>query len=381
MERYLDNSATTRPYDAVTEKVAEVMRDCYGNPSSLHRLGIAAEKEVRAAKEAIARTLHAAPGEIYFTSGGTESNNLAIRGVCAAGRGRHILTTPLEHPATMNTLSHLRKKGWRVDAVPVQSDGVISLSALEKMVTADTVLLTAMLVNNEIGPIQPIAKMAKILKKKNPRAVFHVDAVQGYGKVLCDVRELGVDLLSISGHKIHGPKGIGVLYIKKGTKIAPILYGGGQQDNLRSGTENVPGIAGLGLAAEICHKNMKESVPKMERLRRRLEQGIVDNIPDVRINTPGECAPHILNVSFGGVRSEVVLHSLENEGIYVSSGSACSSHKKEPSYVLTAIGTPREMIDGSIRFSLSEMNTEEDIDAAVAALTAIVPRLRKLNLS
>ena len=381
MERYLDNSATTRPYDAVTEKVAEVMRDCYGNPSSLHRLGIAAEKEVRAAKEAIARTLHAAPGEIYFTSGGTESNNLAIRGVCAAGRGRHILTTPLEHPATMNTLSHLRKKGWRVDAAPVQSDGVISLSALEKMVTADTVLLTAMLVNNEIGSIQPIAKMAKILKKKNPRAVFHVDAVQGYGKVLCDVRELGVDLLSISGHKIHGPKGIGVLYIKKGTKIAPILYGGGQQDNLRSGTENVPGIAGLGLAAEICHKNMKESVPKMERLRRRLEQGIVDNIPDVRINTPGECAPHILNVSFGGVRSEVVLHSLENEGIYVSSGSACSSHKKEPSYVLTAIGTPREMIDGSIRFSLSEMNTEEDIDAAVAALTVIVPRLRKLNLS
>ncbi len=381
MERYLDNSATTRPYDAVTEKVAEVMRNCYGNPSSLHRLGIAAEKEVRAAKEAIARTLHAAPGEIYFTSGGTESNNLAIRGVCAAGRGRHILTTPLEHPATMNTLGHLRKKGWRVDAAPVQSDGVISLSALEKMVTADTVLLTAMLVNNEIGSIQPIAKMAKILKKKNPRAVFHVDAVQGYGKVLCDVRELGVDLLSISGHKIHGPKGIGVLYIKKGTKIAPILYGGGQQDNLRSGTENVPGIAGLGLAAEICHKNMKESVPEMERLRRRLEQGIIANIPNVRINTPKGCAPHILNVSFGGVRSEVVLHSLENEGIYVSSGSACSSHKKEPSYVLTAIGTPREMIDGSIRFSLSEMNTEEDIDAAVAALTAIVPRLRKLNLS
>ena len=381
MECYLDNSATTRCLDSAAALMAGILCTDYGNPSSLHHKGVQAEEYVRHAREVIAKTLKVTPKEIFFTSGGTESNNLAIRGVCAAGRGRHILTTPLEHPATMNTLSHLRKKGWRVDAVPVQSDGVISLSALEKMVTADTVLLTAMLVNNEIGSIQPIAKMAKILKKKNPRAVFHVDAVQGYGKVLCDVRELGVDLLSISGHKIHGPKGIGVLYIKKGTKIAPILYGGGQQDNLRSGTENVPGIAGLGLAAEICHKNMKESVPKMERLRRRLEQGIVDNIPDVRINTPGECAPHILNVSFGGVRSEVVLHSLENEGIYVSSGSACSSHKKEPSYVLTAIGTPREMIDGSIRFSLSEMNTEEDIDAAVAALTAIVPRLRKLNLS
>ena len=381
MERYLDNSATTRPYDQVTNKVAQVMKENYGNPSSLHRLGIAAEREVKAAREAIADTLRAAPGEIYFTSGGTESNNLAIRGACAAGRGRHIITTPLEHPATMNTLKNLAKKGWRVDTVPVHRNGVISLSAFENLITPDTVLVTAMLVNNEIGSVQPIAQMAKILKRKNPRTVFHVDAVQGYCKVPCDVKSLGVDLLSISGHKIHGPKGVGALYIRKGTRIAPILYGGGQQDNLRSGTENVPGIAGLGMAAQICFHNMKEAVPKMEMLRQRLAAGIAENIPDIRINTPEECAPHILNISFHGARAEVVLHSLENEEIYVSSGSACSSHKKEPSYVLTAIGVPRDWIDGSIRFSLSEMNTQEDIDAVMAVLPAIIERLRKLNLS
>lgn len=379
MERYFDNSATTRPYPQVTEKVAHVMAEVYGNPSSLHRLGMAAEREIKAAREAIAATLHVTPGEIYFTSGGTESNNLAIRGVCGTARGRQIIATPLEHPATMNTLQHLQKKGWRVDYIPVDGSGVIKLSAFEKMVSAETVLVTAMLVNNEIGSIQPIGQMAKILKAKNPRALLHVDAVQGYCKVPCDLRTLGADLLSISGHKIHGPKGIGVLYLKKGVRIAPILFGGGQQDNLRPGTENVPAIAGLGVAAKLCHDRMGESVPRMEQLRRRLEDGIVAQIPDVRINTPKECAPHILNVSFRGVRSEVVLHSLENEEIYVSSGSACSSHKREPSYVLTSIGTPREMIDGSIRFSLSEATTAEDVDALLKALVPIIEGLRKIN--
>ena len=380
MERYLDNSATTRPYDAVTETVARVMKEQYGNPSSLHRLGIGAEKEVKGAREAIAETLRATPGEIYFTSGGTESNNLAIRGACAVSRGRQIITTPLEHPATMNTLSHLKKKGWRVDVIPVDETGVIKLSAFESMITPDTGLVTAMLVNNEIGSVQPISQMSKILRKKNPRALFHVDVVQGYCKVPCDVKDLGVDMVSISGHKIHGPKGVGVLYIKKGTRLAPILFGGGQQDNLRPGTENVPGIAGLGVAAKLCHRNMQESVPRMELLRKRLEQGILDRIPNVRINTPKNCAPHILNVSFDGVRSEVVLHSLENSEIYVSSGSACSSHKKEPSYVLTAIGTPRRLIDGSIRFSLSEMTTKEDIDVTLEVLTTIIANLRKLKI-
>lgn len=380
MERYLDNSATTRPYDEVVETVARVMKEQYGNPSSLHRIGIAAEKEIKQAKEAIAATLKATPGEIYFTSGGTESNNLAILGTCALSRGRHIISTPLEHPATMNTLLKLQEDGWEVDFAPVDRDGVVNLPAFEDLVRSDTVLVTAMLVNNEIGSVQPIAQMAKILKHKNPKACFHVDAVQGYCKVPSVPRELGVDLMSISGHKIHGPKGIGVLYVKKGVRLGPLLYGGGQQENLRPGTENVPAIAGLGVAASLCHRRMPEATARMAQLRQYLEREICKRIPNVKVNTPEQCAPHILNVSFGGVRSEVVLHSLENENIYVSSGSACSSHKKEPSYVLTAIGTDRNMIDGSIRFSLSEFNTQEDMDATADALEGIVSRIRKLNM-
>ena len=380
MERYLDNSATTRPYDEVVETVARVMKEQYGNPSSLHRLGIAAEKEIKQAKEAIAATLKATPGEIYFTSGGTESNNLAILGTCALSRGRHIISTPLEHPATMNTLLKLQEDGFEVDFIPVDRDGVVSLPAFEDLVRSDTVLVTAMLVNNEIGSVQPISQMAKILKHKNPKALLHVDAVQGYCKVPSVPRELGADLMSISGHKIHGPKGIGVLYVKKGVRLGPLLYGGGQQENLRPGTENVPAIAGLGVAAGLCHQRMPEATAEMARLRQRLEEGICNRISNIKVNTPERCAPHILNVSFCGVRSEVVLHSLENEGIYVSSGSACSSHKKEPSYVLTAIGTDRNMIDGSIRFSLSEFNSQEDIDATLDALEGIVARIRKLNM-
>ena len=380
MDRYLDNSATTRPYDEVTEKMAEVMKNSYGNPSSLHRIGIAAEKEIKKAKEIISGTLKANPNEIYFTSGGTESNNLAIMGVCSAARGKHIISTPLEHPATMNTLAELEKRGYKVDFIPVTKDGVIDIPAFEDLISDDTVLVTAMLVNNEIGSIQPISKMCQVLKRKNPKAYFHVDAVQGYCKVLCDVKTLGVDLISISGHKIHGPKGIGVLYIKKGTKLAPIIFGGGQQDNIRPGTENVPAIAGIGVASKLCHGNMPNSVVRMDSLKNMLLEGILKSIPNVKVNTPENSAPHILNVSFKGVRSEVVLHSLENYGIYVSSGSACSSHKREPSYVLTAIGTDREMIDGSIRFSLSEFNTKEDIEETLKALNEIIPRLRKLNL-
>lgn len=380
MERYLDNSATTKPYDEVVEKVYEVMKNNYGNPSSLHRLGIAAEKEIKTAKEIISNTLKVMPNEIYFTSGGTEANNLAIMGVAGASRGKHIISTPLEHPATMNTLAKLKEDGYSVDFINVDSDGIVSLSDFEELIREDTILVTAMLVNNEIGSVQPVEKMSRILKRKNPKAYFHIDAVQGYCKVDFDARTTGADLISVSSHKIHGPKGIGALYIRKGTKLAPIVFGGGQQDGIRPGTENVPGIAGMGLAAKICYNNMKESIPEITRLRKRLEDGICRNITNIKVNTPENCAPHILNISFGGVRSEVVLHSLENEGIYVSSGSACSSHKKEPSYVLTAIGTDRKMIDGSIRFSLSEFNTQDDIDATINALKVIIERLRKLKI-
>lgn len=380
MDIYLDNSATTRPYKSVCEKVATVMRDNYGNPSSLHRIGISAEKEVKAARESIAETLDARTDEIFFTSGGTESNNIAIMGVCRAARGKHIISTPIEHPATVNTLNYLENNGYVVDYVPVDRDGRVILAELEELVTADTVLMTAMLVNNEIGTLEPIEQMSKILRSRNPKALMHVDAVQGYCKVRFTAASLGADMISISGHKIHGPKGIGILYIRRGTKLAPIIFGGGQQGGIRPGTENVPGIAGLGIAAKRCHSEMTESTQKMSILRKRLESGIVNNISNVVVNTPKICAPHILNVSFGGVKSEVVLHSLENEKIYVSSGSACSSHKREPSYVLTAIGLDREMIDGSIRFSLSEFTTAEEIDKTVEALKKIIARLRKLNI-
>ena len=380
MEIYLDNSSTTRPYQAVCDKVAEVMRNNYGNPSSLHRLGIAAEKEVKAAAEALANALGVRPDEIFFTSGGTESNNIALRGAFLASRGNQIISTPVEHPATLNTLDYLEGEDCHTDFVPVDSDGRVILSEFEKLLSSDTAVVTAMLVNNEIGTIQPIPQMAKLIRSKAPKAVFHVDAVQGFCKVPCKARELGADMISISGHKIHGPKGIGALYVKRGTALSPIIFGGGQQHGIRPGTENVPGIAGLGTAAVRCFSNSAEAAVRMSELKERLKNSFIQNIDNIRVNTPERSAPHILNVSFGGVKSEVLLHSLENEGIYVSSGSACSSHKKEPSYVLTEIGVDRAMIDGSIRFSLSEFTTAEDIDKTAAATADIVKRLRKLNL-
>lgn len=380
MEIYLDNSSTTRPYLMVCDKVSEVMRNNYGNPSSLHRLGIAAEKEVKAAAEALANALGVRPDEIFFTSGGTESNNIALRGAFRASRGKQIISTPVEHPATLNTLDYLEGENCHVDFVPVDSDGRVILSEFEKLLSPDTAVVTAMLVNNEIGTIQPISQMAKLIRSKAPNAVFHVDAVQGFCKVPCKARELGADTISISGHKIHGPKGVGALYIKKGTTLSPIIFGGGQQHGIRPGTENVPGIAGIGVAAAHCFAESAEAAVRMNELKERLKSKLVTNIDNIRVNTPEKSAPHILNISFGGVKSEVLLHSLESEGIYVSSGSACSSHKKEPSYVLTEIGVDRAMIDGSIRFSLCEFTTTEEIDKTAAATIDIVKRLRRLNL-
>lgn len=380
MEIYLDNSSTTKPYKAVCDKVADVMINNYGNPSSLHRLGISAEKEIKLAKQSIADILDVRPDEIYFTSGGTEGDNIAIAGVCRAARGKHVLTTPIEHPAVLNTLASLEEEGYTVDEIPVDENGIVILSEFEEMLTEDTVLVTSMLVNNEIGSVQPIEQMSKIIKRKCRNCCLHIDAVQGFCKVPCNQRKLGADLITVSGHKIHGPKGVGALCIKKGTKLSPIVFGGGQQDGVRPGTENVPGIAGLGLAAQLCASNMKESVPKMTRLKEKLKRSLLDGIEDIRVNTPENSAPHILNVSFKGVRSEVVLHSLENEGIFVSSGSACSSHKSEPSYVLTTIGLDRREIDGSIRFSLSEFTTEDEIDKTAVVLSELIPRLRRLNM-
>lgn len=380
MEIYLDNSATTRPYKEVAETVADVMFNAYGNPSSLHRLGVEAEALIKQSRERIAATIKADPREIFFTSGGTESNNLAIMGVCRAKRGRHIIATPIEHPATMNTLGYMSENGYKVDYVPVDKDGKVKLKEFERLIRPDTVLVTAMMVNNEIGTIEPIADMISVLKRKNGGALFHVDAVQAYGKLPINLNILKADLMSLSSHKIHGPKGVGALYIRRGTKIAPIIFGGGQQGNIRPGTENVPGIAGFGLAAKLANNDLTAKANKMEQLKDRLLSGIKENVDNICVNTPAGQAPHILNVSFGGVRSEVLLHSLEMRDIFVSSGSACSSHKKGQSYVLTEIGTDKNMIDGSIRFSLSEFTTDEEIDTVIEELTKIVQRLRKLNI-
>ncbi len=378
MEIYLDNSATTRMYDECIDKMSSAMREAYGNPSSLHRKGIEAEKLVKYAKDTISETLRVSPNEIFFTSGGTEADNFAIRGTVKANRGNHILTTAVEHPAVMTTLDYLAERGYKVEKIPVGKDGIVDLNAFSKMVRNDTVLVTTMYVNNETGAVMPVSEMGKIYKAKNPRGVFHIDAVQAYGKIPFTAPKTGADLISLSSHKIHGPKGVGALYIKSGTKIAPIVFGGGQQNNLRPGTENVHGIYGFGIASEISQKNISDKEQRMRMLLERLKAGIERNIPDARINTPSNCAPHILSVSFKGTKSEVLLHSLETEGIYVSSGSACSSHKKGPSYVLTAMGLDRNLIDGTLRFSLSEFTNEEEIDYTVSVLTKVVSRVRML---
>lgn len=379
MNVYLDNSSTTRAYKECAELVADVMYNSFGNPSSLHRKGIEAEKLIKTAKEQFADTIKASVNEVYFTSGGTESDNLAIIGACRASRGKHIISTSIEHPAVLNTLQYLEKRGYAVDLLPVSKSGIIDVSKVAKLIRKDTALVSCMYVNNEIGSIQPVEKIAKIIKSENPSTVFHIDAVQAYGKIPFSVSSAGADLISFSGHKIHGPKGVGALYVKNKTKLSPIIFGGGQQNNVRPGTENVPGIAAFGIAAKLCHTDFLEKTAKMEMLRNRLRDGILGQLDDVVVNTPQlNSAPHILNISFGYVKSEVLLHSLENDGIYVSSGSACSSHKKGPSYVLTAIGSDKKMIDGSIRFSLSEFNTVEEIDYTIDKVTEHVKKIRKL---
>ena len=376
---YLDNSATTRVYKESAELAADVMYNSYGNPSSLHRKGIEAEKLIKTAKEQIAETLKVSPNDIYFTSGGTESDNLAIIGGCKASRGKHIISTKIEHPAVLNTLQNMEKKGYTVELVPVLKNGSVDIEKLSRMIHKDTALVSCMYVNNEIGTSEAIEKIAKLIRKHNPNTLFHVDAVQAYGKIPFTAASIDADLISISSHKIHGPKGVGALYVRNKAKLAPIQFGGGQQNGIRPGTENVPGIAAFGLSAKMCYDNLNEKAERMRTLKNRLRDGILSKIDGVQVNTPNEgCAPHILNVSFENVKSEVLLHSLEIDGIYVSSGSACSSHKKGPSYVLTAIGVDRRMIDGSIRISLSEFTTAEEIDYTVEKLAENVQKIRKL---
>lgn len=384
MECYLDNSATTRCLDSAAALMAGILCTDYGNPSSLHHKGVQAEEYVRHAREVIAKTLKVTPKEIFFTSGGTESDNLALRGAAYANarQGKHLITTSIEHPAILNTMQYLEQQGFEVTYLPVDENGKIRLSDLEAAIRPDTILVSIMHTNNEIGALEPIAEAGELIKRVNPNTLFHVDAVQGYGKAKILPKRMKIDMLSVSGHKIHGPKGIGFLYVGDRVKIRPIVFGGGQERGLRSGTENVPAIAGMGKAAEEMYQNLDTDLDRMYALKQRLADGI-PTMENVRIN--GLCgrdsAPHVLSVSFTGVRSEVLLHALEEREIYVSAGSACASNHPDTagSATLRAIGLPKELLNSTIRFSLSVFTTEEEIDYTVQVLHELVPMLRRFT--
>ncbi|MBZ4647616.1 MAG: cysteine desulfurase [Petroclostridium sp.] len=380
-EIYLDNSATTKPYIEVVDAMVETLTDNYGNPSSLHIKGINAERAIKKSREIIARALDVKSSELFFTSGGTESNNIAIRGIAAANkkRGNHLITSVIEHPSVLNTFKYLEEEGFRVSYIQVDKNGIIDLGQLEKAICNDTILVSIMHVNNEVGTIQPIKEVRDILDLKQSKAIFHVDAIQSFGKISFTPKQFGIDLLSVSAHKIHGPKGVGALFIKKGVLIKPIVYGGNQELNMRSGTENVPGIIGFGKSVELTFQNLNNAISTMNELKETLKKKIIEKIDKIIINgqVAGKNAPHILNVSFPGIRAEVLLHALEDKGIFVSTGSACSSNKPSPSHVLTAMGVERECIEGAIRFSVSAFNTLEDIEYCVEQLSTIIQQLRK----
>lgn len=381
MEVYLDNSATTKAFPEVAELVARIMCDEYGNPSSMHLKGVQAENHIKAAKETIARILKVNEKEIYFTSGGTESDNLALIGCAMANyrTGKHLITTQIEHPAILQTMHYLEDQGFEVTYLSVDKTGRISLEELKNSIRSDTILVSIMHTNNEIGAVQPIAEAGHLIKSMNPKILFHVDAVQGFGKFAIYPKKMGIDLLSVSGHKIHGPKGIGFLYIGERVKIHSISYGGGQQKNIRSGTENVPGIAGMALAAKIMYGALDADVRRLYELKEYFIHGL-QQLPDIRINGPAGTngAPHIISVSIRGIRSEVMLHALEDKGIYVSAGSACASNKAHTaSATLKGIALEKELQDSTIRFSMSVFTTKEEIDYTLQAMYDMIPMLRK----
>ena len=383
MEAYFDNSATTKVLDCVKDAVVDAMCVNYGNAAAKHRKGVEADNLIREAKKAIADTLKVQEKEILFTSGGTESNNTALIGTALANRraGKHLITTGVEHPSIYNTMSFLEEMGFEVTYLPVDHLGHISLEDLEKAIREDTILVSVMYVNNEVGAVEPIEAISQCIKKKNPKTLFHVDAIQAYGKYKIRPKKQGIDLLSVSGHKIHAPKGVGFLYIRDGVKIRPILFGGGQQKGMRSGTENVPGCVGLGVAAREAYKDFDARIEKLYTLREHLIAGLKP-LGGVTINGSEDRtnAPQIVSASFEAVRSEVLLHALEDKGVYVSSGSACSSNHPGISGTLKGIGVKKELLDSTIRFSLGDLNTEEEVDYAIGVLGELLPVLRRYQM-
>lgn len=382
MEAYLDNSATTRCSDRAKNLMIQILSEDYGNPSSLHNMGKDAEDYIREAKEKIAKTLKVDEKELVFTSGGTESNNMALIGGALANKrmGTHIITTAIEHASVNAPLAYLEELGYEVTYLSVDADGVISLDELRDAVREDTVLVSIMMVNNEIGAVEPIEEAARVIKEKNPNTLFHVDGIQAYGKFHIYPKKMGIDLLSVSGHKIHAPKGTGFLYIRDKVKVKPIIYGGGQQKGMRSGTENVPGVAALGEAAAEIYENFDAKIDHMYALKERFIDGVTQ-IEGVTINGKSgrDSAPQVVSVSIADVRSEVMLHSLEEYGIYVSAGSACSSNKPAPSRTLQGIGLSKKQLETTIRISFCVNTTEEEVDYAVEKMKEIIPFRRKFT--
>lgn len=380
MEAYFDNSATTRVLDSVRDIVVKTMTEDYGNAASKHGRGVRAEQYIREARSIIAKSLKVEEKEIIFTSGGSESNNMALIGAAMANRrrGSHIISTNVEHSSVYNTLGFLEEQGFEITYLPVDAQGHISLEQLKESLRPETILVSVMYVNNEVGSVEPVEEIGKVIKECRPQALFHVDAIQAYGKYEIRPKRQGIDLLSVSGHKLHGPKGVGFLYIDEKAKVRPLIYGGGQQKGMRSGTENVPGVAGLGAAVREIYRDHQSKVDYLYGLKAHFMERLGEVEGCVINSRPGrESAPQIVNVSFEGIRSEVLLHALEERGIYVSSGSACSSNHPGLSGTLKGIGVRPELLDATLRFSFGLFNKKEEIDYAIEVLKELLPVLRR----
>lgn len=378
---YFDNAATTRALDEVADKVKYMLLENFGNPSSQNMAGVNAENEVIKARKIIAASINAEPDEIYFTSGGTESDNWAIFGTAKGyiRSGKHMITTAIEHPAVLQPMRELEKNGWDITILGVDEKGYINIDELKAAIREDTVLVSTILINNETGTIQNAEEISKAIKSVNPHTLYHVDAVQAYGKYPINVKKMGIDMLSVSGHKVHGPKGVGFFYMKKGLKVKPIIFGGGHERGQRSGTENTPSIVGLAEAVKIDMAEMDKAVENVKLVKKTLAEGILNSIPMTYINGPSieEGSPYVLNIGFEGLRSEVLLHSLEEQEIYVSAGSACNSKKKGASTVLSALGIDEKRIEGAIRFSFCRYNTVEEAEQCIEILKEKAAFLRK----
>jgi len=375
---YFDNAATTPPTEEVIESVVVGMKEYYGNPSSLHKLGLNAERMLLISREELAKTINATSDEIFFTSGGSEGNNFILKGIGKSGN--NIITTKFEHPSVLNALNELREQGIIVHELSLNENGEVDLEELKSFIDKNTVLVSIMHVNNEIGTIQPIEEIGKIIKDNSTRAKFHVDGVQSYGKIAIDVKKANIDYLTVSSHKFHGPKGVGFCYIRKGLRLKPLISGGGQESGFRSGTENLPGVMGMVVAAKMAQASIKESYKKVWEIKEHFIEKL-KGIENIKINSPQKenISPYILNVSFTGIRGEVLLHALEENGIFVSTGSACSSRGGKESHVLKALGLDYKDIDGAIRFSFSRFNTIEEVDLSNEALKKSLLFLRRVR--